>query len=135
MAYRKGSDMLLKVDTDGNGTFVTVGGIQTTRLSIRRGDADVTNQLSASKFRELLEGAGIVSMSVSGSGVMSDASPQATVRALAIAGTIRNWQLIVPGDGTYQGAFQITQYERSGTHDKEVEFSIALESAGVVTVS
>jgi TP901-1 family phage major tail protein len=135
MAYRKGDEMLLKVDTDGLGTYVTVGGIQNPRLSIRRGEADVTNQQSPSKHRELLEAAGIMSMSVSGSGVFNDLAPAATIRQYAMNGTIRNWQLIVPGDGTYTGKFQVTQYERTGQHQREVDFSITLESAGVIAVS
>jgi len=133
MAKQKGSDMLLKLDTTGSGNYVTVGGIQTNRFSIRKGEAEVTNQGSPSKFRELLEGAGITAMSISGSGVMDSASPNSLLRQLVMAGTIRNWQVIVPGEGTYTGPFQITQYERNGPHDRHIDFSISLESAGEIS--
>lgn len=135
MAKQKGSDMLLKLDTTGSGNYVTIGGIQSNRFNMRRGDVDVTNQGSASKHRELLEGASIFSISVSGNGVLDSAAPQSTLRSLMMAGTIRNWQIVVPGDGTYTGLFQITQLEIQGAHDKEVTFSISLESGGVVTVA
>ena len=135
MAKQKGSDMLLKLDTTGSGNYTTIGGIQTSRLSIRRGDTDVTNQSSTGKWRELLEGAGIVAIDVSGSGVLDSAAPWSTLRSVMTAGTIRNWQLVVPGDATYTGAFQITQLEIQGPHDKEVTFSISLASAGNITIA
>jgi TP901-1 family phage major tail protein len=52
-----------------------------------------------------------------------------------MAGTIRNWQIVVPGDATYTGPFQITQLEAQGPHDKEVTFSISLESGGVISAA
>ncbi len=135
MAKQKGSDMLLKIDTTGSLNFVTIGGIQNPRMSMRRGDVDVTHQGSPSKHRELLEGASIFSISVSGSGVLDSAAPWSTLRSIMTAGTIRTWQIIVPGDATYQGLFQITQLEVQGPHDKEATFSISLESAGLITIS
>lgn len=133
MAKQKGSDMLLKLDTTGSGNFVTIGGIQNARMALRSGDAEVTNQGSPNKFRELLEGAGIKALTVSGSGTFDHAAPQSTVRSVAFAGTHREWQIIVPGEGTYEGLFQITQYERVGEHTRDVTFDITLESAGDIT--
>jgi len=135
MAKQKGSDMLLKCDLTGSGVFVTVGGIQTTRFNLRVGDADVTNQGSPSKFRELLEGAGIKQISVSGNGVFDSGANWKALRNLILNGTIRNWQLIVPGDAIYQVAMQVTQLEHQGPHDKAVSASISLESAGAPTVT
>lgn len=135
MAKQKGSDMLLKLDTTGSLNFVTIGGVQQPRISIRKGDVDVTNQGSASKFRELLEGASITMISISGNGVLDTAAPTPTLAAIALAGTIRTWQAIVPVLGTFQGTFQCTQFELTGPHDKEIGFSFSLESAGVITLS
>lgn len=132
MAKQKGSDMLLKLDTTGSGNYTTIGGIQGSRSNKRRGDVDVTNQGSPSKHRELLEGAGIFSQSISGNGVLDSAAPLPTLHSVFMAGTIRNWQVIVPGLGTYQGLYQITQFEVQGPHDKEVTYSISLESAGQI---
>jgi TP901-1 family phage major tail protein len=133
MAKQKGSDMLLKLDTTGSSNWVVVGGIQNPRIQIRIGEADVTNQGSASKFRELLEGAGIKQVTISGSGTLDTAAPNSTLIALVLAGTIRAWQCIIPGEGTYQGSFQVTQYNRQGQHDRDVEFDITLESAGAIS--
>lgn len=130
MAKQKGSDMLLKLDVDGNGNYTTVGGIQGQRVSGRTPETDVSNQGSPNKRRELLAGAGIRSMSVSGDGVVDSAAPTPTLVSVYEAGTIRNWTIVVPGIGTYVGPFLITQLEINGPHDKELTFSISLESAG-----
>jgi TP901-1 family phage major tail protein len=129
MAYRKGSDMLLKMDVNGSGSYTTIGGIQGQRLSSKNPDVDVTNQGSPNKKRELLAGASVRSMSVSGSGTLNDAAPTPTLVSVYEAGTIRNWQIYVPGVGTWQGAFQITSLEINGPHEKDITFDIALESA------
>jgi len=70
---------------------------------------------------------------VSGSGIFKDQASDAKVRELFFAGTIRDWQLILPDFGTVQGPFQITALEFSGDHAGEVTFDIALESAGVMS--
>ncbi len=135
MAYQKGSDMLLKIDTapTGGPTYSTVGGIQTKELQISADAVDVTNQDSSGKWRELLESAGIKKMSVTGRGVFSDTSAENQVHTCIINNTIKSWQLIAPGLGTYTGLFQVTQFSVSGAHDKEVQFDIRLESAGAIT--
>lgn len=135
MAKQKGSDMLLKIDTTGSLNFMTIGGVQNPRIAIRKGDVDVTNQGSPSKFRELLEGAGITQISISGSGVLDTSSPTPTHVSVTLAGTIRTWQAIVPVLGTFQGYFQCTQFELTGKHDGEISFSFTLENSGVITLS
>ncbi|MFK4813099.1 phage major tail protein, TP901-1 family, partial [Devosia sp. ZW T5_3] len=70
---------------------------------------------------------------VSGAGVFKDAVSDAQIRALFFAGTIQNWQLIIPDFGTVAGPFQIVALEFSADHAGEVTFDLALESAGEVT--
>lgn len=135
MAYQKGSDMLLKVDTNGSGSYSTVGAMQTKSISISNDLVDVTNQDSTNKWRELLAGAGIKKASLSGRGVFNDGAAENTVLTYCLAGTIRNWQCIVPGLGTFQGLMQVSQCEYSGQHDKEVQYDIRIESAGEITFS
>lgn len=134
MAYQKGSLMLLKIDTavSGGPTFTTVGAIQSSDLKIDADTVDVTNQDSASKMRELLAGAGIIKVSVSGSGPINEGAGQAAAHASALANTHKTWQVIVPGLGTYQGAFQVSSFGLKGPHDKEVSFDIRLDSAGAI---
>ena len=53
------------------------------------------------------------------SSASSNAS-DATIRSLFFAGTIRNWQLILPDFGTVEGPFQIVALEFSADHAGEV---------------
>lgn len=67
---------------------------------------------------------------MAGSGIFKDAGSDATIRALFFAGTIRDWQLILPDFGTVAGPFQIVALEFAADHAGEVTFELALESAG-----
>lgn len=130
MAAQKGRDLLLKVDSTGAGVFVTVAGLRNRSLSLNARPVDITNADSVNGWREILEGAGVKSASLSGAGVFRDDAADETVRGYFFNGTLRNWQLIVPSFGIIQGAFQITALEYAGEYDGEVTYSLAMESAG-----
>jgi TP901-1 family phage major tail protein len=132
MSAQRGKDLLLKVDTTGSGSFATVAGLRARSLAFNAATVDVTHAESADEWRELLAGAGAKSARISGSGIFKDAASDETVRGLFFAGTIRNWQVAIPDFGTVAGAFQITALEYSGSHDNELTFELALESAGAL---
>ncbi|MXN65705.1 phage major tail protein, TP901-1 family [Stappia sp. GBMRC 2046] len=133
MTAQKGKDLLLKCDADGAGNFVTVAGLRARRISLNAGAVDVTDADSAGRWRELLEGAGTRSASVSGSGIFKDGTSDAAVRGFFFDGTIRNWQVVVPDFGTIEGPFQIAGLDYAGEHNGEVTYDLALESAGALT--
>lgn len=133
MVVQKGKDLLLKVDDDGLGAFVTVAGLRAKSLSFNAGTVDITHTESTGQWRELLAGAGIKSARITGSGVFKDAASDERARQLFFDGIIRDWQIIVPDFGTISGAFQITALEFSGNHDNEVSFELGLESAGALS--
>ena len=133
MVAQKGKDLLLKIDATGSGSFVTVAGLRSKRLGFNSGSVDVTDAESTGRWRELLGGAGVQRAAISGSGIFKDAASDALIRSRFFSGTIGNWQLAIPDFGTVQGAFQITSLEYSGSHDGEVSFEMALESAGPVS--
>lgn len=58
MTAQKGKNLLLKVDTDGEGDFTTVARRRARTLSFNAATVDITDQESAGRWRELLEGAG-----------------------------------------------------------------------------
>lgn len=132
MTAQKGKDLLLKVDSDGGGTFVTVAGLRARTLAFNAATVDATDQESAGRWRELLEGAGLKTARVSGSGIFKDAASDETLRQYFFAGTVRDWQVIVPDFGTIEGPFQVTALEYAGEHDGELGYEIALESAGAL---
>ena len=70
---------------------------------------------------------------ISGSGIFKDAASDASIRQRFFAGEIVDWQLAVPDFGIVEGPFQITSLEYTGSHDGEVTFEVALESAGAVS--
>lgn len=132
MSSKPGSEMLLKQDVAGNGTFITIGGIQTQQLAIKVAEVDVTNQQSVGKWRELLAGAGIKSASGRGSGTYKNDAPMAQVFANHINNVIRPWQIIIPGLGTLEGPVATTNLEFTGPHEKDMNWDIAFESAGAL---
>ena len=130
MTSQKGKDLLLKVDADGVGTFVTVAGLRSRSLSFNAESVDATHAESAGQWRELLEGAGVRRAAISGAGLFKDQQSDATIRSYFFDGTIRDWQVVIPDFGAIEGPFQVSALEFSGRHDGELTFEIALESAG-----
>lgn len=131
MSAQKGKDILLKIDAGAG--LVTVAGLRSKRISFNSETIDITDSDSAGRWRELLAGSGVQRASVGGSGLFKDAQSDAEIRSTFFSGAIMNWQLSIPGFGTIDGPFQITSLEYSGSHDGEVAFEIALESAGALT--
>ncbi|MBW8285439.1 MAG: phage major tail protein, TP901-1 family [Rhizobium sp.] len=131
MVAQKGKDLLLKVE-DGAG-FVTVAGLRSKRLSFNAQTVDVTDAESVGRWRELLGGAGVQRASLSGAGLFKDQASDARVRSAFFAGDIFAWQMVIPDFGTVSGPFQVTALEYAGSHDGELTFEIALESAGALS--
>ena len=143
MAAQKGLDLLLKINTTGS-TFVTVGGLRSTSITMNEESVDATTKDSLGS-RTLLAGGGVQSVSVSGSGMFTDSVSEILVRTTFAAqanttnGTsaqtaaFKNFQVIVPDLGTFTGAFQITSLEYAGEYNGEATYSISLESSAFVT--
>jgi len=133
MVAQTARTFLLKVDNTGSGSFQSIGSLRGKSLKINAETVDVTNSDSTNQYRELLAGAGVKSLEVSGNGIFGDDTYVNTAHGLALNGTIRNWQIVVPGLGTYQAAFQITAFEVTGEYNGAVEFTMSLASSGDVT--
>ena len=133
MVAQKGKDLLLKIDSDGVGSYQTVAGLRARSVVFNAETVDVTDTESAGRWRELLAGAGVRRASLSGSGIFKDSASDATVRQVFFDGLIRDWQIVIPDFGTVTGVFQITRLEYSADHSREVSFELAMESAGALT--
>jgi TP901-1 family phage major tail protein len=133
MSAQKGKDLLLKVDSDGVGTFTTVAGMRSRSLAFNTETVDITHAESAGRWRELLSGAGAKHARVTGAGIFKDAASDALIRDYVFNGTIRDWQVIIPDFGTVEGPFQIASFELTGRHDAEIAFELSLDSAGELT--
>ena len=132
MGAQNGKDLLIKMDIDGTGAFVTVAGLRATRLTFNAETVDVTNLDSAGGWRELLAGAGVKSAAISGSGVFRDAQSDARVRQCFFAGEVSLFRVIVPDFGVIEGSFQVTSVEYAGSHNGEATYSLSLASAGAL---
>ena len=130
MSVQNGKDLLIKIDMDGGGAFQTLAGLRATRLSFNAESVDVTSIDSAGGWRELLGGAGVRSASLSGSGVFRDQATDAKARELFFDGSVPEFQVIIPGFGTVEGAFQLTGLEYSGSHNGEATYEMSMASAG-----
>ena len=130
MTAQKGRDLLLKIDSDGAGNYITVAGLRSHSLAFNAETVDITHQESAGAWRELLAGAGVRAASIRGNGVFRDEASDARLRQVFFDGQIVTWEVIVPDFGNIQGPFQITALELTGTHDGELTFEMALDSAG-----
>ncbi|MDQ6436886.1 phage major tail protein, TP901-1 family [Mesorhizobium sp. LHD-90] len=133
MAAQKGKDLLLKIDLNGLGNFITVAGLRARRLAFNSETVDVTDADSAGRWRELLAGSGVQRASVSGSGIFRDAQSDASIRTRFFSAEIVDWQVAIPDFGVVEGPFQIAALEYSGNHDGEMTFEIGLESAGAIS--
>lgn len=132
MVAQKGKDLLLKIDSNGLGSFVTVAGLRSKRIAFNSETVDVTDADSVGRWRELLAGSGVQRAAISGSGIFKDQTSDTRIRTCFFGGEIVRWQLAVPDFGVVEAPFQITALEYTGNHDGEMTFEVALESAGVV---
>ena len=132
MTAQKGKDLLLKVDKDSTSTFTTVAGMRSRRIAFNAESIDITDFESAGRWRELLAGSGVQRASINGSGIFKDAQSDADIREMFFNGAIVPWQIIVPDFGAIEGLFQIMSLEYSGSHNGEVSYELAIESAGIL---
>jgi len=137
MAAQKGLGCVIKIgDGAGSEVFAEIGGARTKSITINNQPVDATSAASTGQFREYITAAGILSCSISASGVFQDDAPIGSVRTDALARTLRNFQIVIPGstsNGTFEGPFIITSLQEGGDHDGEQTFDITLESGGQVT--
>lgn len=127
---------LLKIGDGGTPTeaFTTVAGLNTTSLTINNETVDVTTK-DDEGWRKLLAGASFRTMSVSGNGIIQDATNKETLVNNAINGTINNYQLVFADGAQFEGAFQVTSVELSGEHNGALTYSVSLESSDAITFS
>jgi TP901-1 family phage major tail protein len=130
MGAQNGKDLLIKVDMAADGQFTTLAGLRATRVSFNAETIDVTSLESQGGWRELLAGAGVRSVSISGSGVFRDADTDERARQLFFDGEAPDFQVVIPDFGIVEGPFQVTAIEYSGSHNGEATYELSLASAG-----
>ena len=138
MPAGKGSSFLLK--DNSTGTPATIGGLRSTSMTINGEAVDITSKDSNAfissgndKARDLLQGGGVGSMTISASGVFTDSSTENILRGFAFDGAIQSYDLVFSDGSKISGAFLITSYERAGEFNGEETYSVTLESSNTIT--
>lgn len=133
MAVEKGLEFLIKRgDGGGPETFTAFAGLRSKSLDINNEDVDVTNDDSTSRFRELLSEAGVSSIDFSGSGVIKAGAELKAAVPVAMAGTVENYEVTIPGVGVFTGAFKV-KMSFAGEYNGEATWNMSFASAGVIT--
>lgn len=128
--------MLLKI---GDGAipaenFTTLGGLRTTLLKIQR-QILVNSDLESGQWRDLLPEGGMASVKIQGNGVVINQLADGILCQQALDGTISHYECCFGNGDKLSGAFAVTLYERKGGMKEAEGFSIALESAGTVSLT
>ncbi|PHS40231.1 MAG: phage major tail protein, TP901-1 family [Robiginitomaculum sp.] len=129
MAAQRGRDMLIKIRNDQN-AFVTVAGLRTKSLKFGAKTIDITDSGSEEAWRELLPGAGIKSIEISGAGIFKDGASDALVRTSFFNQTAETYEIIIPDFGTITGLFLISALNYAGSYQGEASYELVLVSAG-----
>ncbi|HEU4959889.1 MAG TPA: phage major tail protein, TP901-1 family [Sphingomonas sp.] len=135
MGAEKGSAFLLKVGDGGAPVgFTTVAGLRTTQMTVNGAMVEITSKDSGG-WRELLSGAGVRSVSVSGAGVFTGSAAEARVKGNALTGVLDDYRLSFESGETITGRFLVTRLDYAGDYNGERSYTIALESSGTVAAA
>lgn len=126
-----GNDIVLKKGSVAAGTAIAAG--RTTRFELNSETVDITSQDEANRWRKLLAGGGVKTMSISFSGVLKDVATHDQMIDDQIAQTIDTYGLVIDTLGSFEGPFQLTTFSASGEHNGEIQFDVTLESGGDIT--
>ena len=132
MAAEKGSGFLVKID-DGKSPkgFSTIAGLRTTQLAINGEPVVITNKDSGG-WQQLLSGAGVRSVSVSGAGVFTGSEAEVRIKNHALGGVIDGYELCFESGEKMRGDFLIKRLDYSGDFNGERSYTLSLESSGAV---
>ena len=135
MAKSKGKLLLIRaqgVNPAAPTAYTTISALRSTSFTINEETVDVTDK-DGDGWRELLEGAGISSMSVSGSGIADNGDTQAFMLDALLKKTHVVLKIIREAGDEFTGTFQIASMAFSGEYNAEETFDLTVESAGTIT--
>ncbi|MCS6987768.1 MAG: phage tail protein [Sphingomonadaceae bacterium] len=132
MPVESGAAFLLKLSDGGSPeTFRTLAGLRTTQVQINAQPVVVTHKGSGG-WRELLGGAGVRSVSISGAGVFTGSAAEMQLKARALAGALDRFEVTFEGGERLRGRFLVTRLDYAGDFNGERTYALTLESSGPV---
>ena len=121
---------LLKVhEGPDENAYRTVAGLRTTALSINGDGVEING---ASGWRELLSGAGVRSLGVSGAGVFTGSAAEQRIKTTALSGVLDDYEMSFESGERLRGRFLITRLDYAGDFNGERSYTIAMESSGPI---
>lgn len=134
MSAKDAELVLLKI---GNGAspaeeFATLAGLRTTRMIVNR-QVVVATDVTSGQWREALQQAGTAFLRIQGAGVFTDSAAESILRVQALGGTASNYQFFFGNGDVLEGAFVVSNYERSGKIGDMEAFAMTLESAAAIS--
>lgn len=133
MAAYAGKLLLIKKNTGTSGSpvWTTITGMQTKSIQINNTLVEITNDESTNI--EYLTGAGVTDFVVNGEGVWKDDAVNKSLISDATTRTEDQYQVFVPGMGTFEGYMLPENAEASGTTKAETRFTFSLRATGSIT--
>jgi TP901-1 family phage major tail protein len=135
MAQQRGKELVLKRETsEGSGTFVLVCGVRDVSFSIGSEEIDTTVRSCTD------ETAAIVATAIAGrqnieftisSGIFEDSASVQGVANDARLQRVWNYQVVVPGFGTFEGGMSVLNFEWDGPMEEMLGFSGTFKFADV----
>jgi TP901-1 family phage major tail protein len=133
MPARRGKDALIEVLL--NGTYVKIAGIRNPQVTISNSVVDVTTADSDGRFRELLEGGGITSVSVQGAGIFQGDGPAKQALLAAFTGAMLTARITIPGMCRLDAPWLVSNFQNGNDYTDATTFSATFENAGFVDVT
>ena len=132
MAAEKGSAFLLKIgDGESPVGYTTIAGLRTTQMTVNGEPVAITSKDSGG-WRQLLSGAGVRSVSVSGAGAFTGSEAELRMKSHALGGVVDAYELSFEGGERMQGDFLVVRLDYSGDYNGERSYTLSLESSGPV---
>jgi TP901-1 family phage major tail protein len=136
-----GRDLLFKYNISGT-TYVSLAKQRNTTFTVNKDPIDITSKDDESTFngslwRRLLPQGGVHTMEITLDGVFADSTSDETFRTKMLAGTHIGVNALLPGTtngagGQFEGNFEISSIDFTGTYDGAVEYTTTLTSAGEI---
>lgn len=125
----KGRDFGLQIESPaGSGTYINVGGLTNVTYTITNESVDATDKYS-NGVRELAEGAGVQSHSITADFFPKNAASDDLIRTICHLNQQRSIKLLTGTSTDYAGAFDFSNYDNTGAFNGIEGASISLESA------
>lgn len=137
MAEQLGRTLLIKIGDGGSPveTFAAICGIKTRSFNLSANEVDTTYPDCNAPANAVQRTArpGIVNRTFSGSGTFVSGGTSATLMTHIRAATVFNAQVIVPGEGEYEGSWMVSDFEFEGDMEDDMQFSATFSAAGPLT--